>query len=130
MLNHSTELVLEAFGDAVRTTGQAPKFTHADQGSEYNSELYLTELRLIGVEPSMTPKASPWRNGHQESFFGRFKIEFGDPERFTTLPELMEAIYQHIAHYNLSDIHTALRCSPVQFRLRWLEKRQKFRARG
>ena len=128
MLNHSSELVLEAFRDAVRNAGRAPMYAHSDQGSEYNSASYLNELKLLGVAPSMAPKSSPWRNGHQESFFGRFKVEFGDPERFETLPELIEAIYQHIAHYNLVRIHTAFRCSPVDFKMRWLAKRQCFRA--
>ena len=126
MLNHSTELVLEAFRDAVRSSGCAPKYAHSDQGSEYNSELYTNELRLLGVVPSMAPKASPWRNGYQESFYGRFKVEFGDPDRFQTLPELIEAIYRHIAHYNLVRIHTALRCSPAEFRMRWIAKRRAF----
>lgn len=125
MLHHSTELVLEALRDAVRTTGCAPDYAHSDQGSEYDSELYLQELFILGITPSMAPKASPWRNGYQESFFGRFKLEFGDPERFATLPELIEAIYRHIAHYNLTRIHTAFRMAPAEFRLKWEEKRRR-----
>ena len=44
--------------------------------------------------------ASPWQNGYCESFFGRFKQEFGDPNRFDTAGEFIEAIYRHIHYYN------------------------------
>jgi len=42
---------------------------------------------------SVSDKGSPWQNGSQESFFGWFKVEMGDLNRFETLGELVEAIY-------------------------------------
>ena len=50
----------------------------------------------------MSPKSSPWWNGSQESFFGPFKVEFGDVDRFENLPNLVEALYRQLHyHWNL-----------------------------
>jgi hypothetical protein len=40
----------------------------------------------------MSPKASPWRNGFQESFYAGFKADLKDIRRFNQLGELIEAI--------------------------------------
>jgi putative transposase len=71
--------------------------------------------------------ASPWQNGHQESFFGRFKQEFGDVNRFASVGELFEAIHHHIHYYNHQRIHTALKMPPTVFANRvfpdlWLQQ--------
>lgn len=116
MTNHSAELPLEALKRALQQADIYPLWCHSDQGSEYNSDAFLSELAKYNIQVSMSPKASPWRNGSQESFFGRFKVEFGDPERFDTLPELIEAIYDFIRYYNNERIHTRLRMPPVEFR--------------
>jgi transposase InsO family protein len=87
----------------------------------------LSELAKHNIQVSMTPKASPWRNGAQESFFGRFKIEFGDPERFKTLADLIEAIYAFIAYYNNQRIHTKLRMPPSKFQQQFDTKQNQIR---
>lgn len=120
-VTHSTELIERALQMALATSPFAPLFLHSDQGSEFRSESFREMLKAHQIGVSLAPKSSPWRNGSQESFFGRFKVEFGDPERFATFPELYEAIAQHIRYYNLERIHTAHRTSPVKFRNRWIE---------
>jgi len=74
---------------------------------------YLEEL---GVKISVSDKASPWQNGSQESFFGRFKVEMGDLNRFGTLGEFIEEIYAYIRYYNNLRIHTALKMPPTVFK--------------
>jgi hypothetical protein len=54
----------------------------------------MASVEIDAVEISMSPRSSPWWNGSQESFFGRFKVEFGDLDRFETLPDLVEALYR------------------------------------
>ncbi|GIW59221.1 MAG: hypothetical protein KatS3mg087_0287 [Patescibacteria group bacterium] len=49
-------------------------------------------------------------------------MTLGDPERFKTLGELIEAIAQHIYYYNNERIHSVLKMSPVQFRKEYQEK--------
>ena len=118
---HDTDLVLKALIDAISKTNKAPKYIHSDQGSEYKSERYVKYVESKQIIISMSDKASPWRNGRKESFFGRFKEENGDLNRFETLPELVEYIYKQIYYYNNKRIHTSLRMSPVQFKQKFKE---------
>lgn len=74
----------------------APEMAHSDQGSEYRSEMYLNLLKSLNIQSSMSEKASPWQNGHKESFYSGFKLELGHPECYPTLGELIEAIAQQI----------------------------------
>ena len=113
MTEHSAELVVRALKMALLGADQAPAWFHTDQGSEYRSYALTKVLEQHGIQASHSPKSSPWRNGSQESFFGRFKVEFGDPERFLSLSELMEAIYCYIGYYNTERIHSAHRAPPA-----------------
>jgi transposase InsO family protein len=63
----------------------------------------------------MSAKASPWQNGHKESFYSGFKLELGHPECEPTLEELIEALARQIHYYNNQRIHTALKCPPAVF---------------
>ena len=71
-------------------------------------------LELRGVKISVSAKASPWQNGYKESFFGHFKDEFGDINRFETSGALIEEIYGQIHYYNFDRIHRSLKMSPVK----------------
>jgi len=64
---------------------------------------------------SMSRKSSPWENGYHESFYDKFKIDLGDPNRFDDLGELVYEIYQTIHIYNTTRIHTALKMSLREF---------------
>jgi len=114
---HNRYLVIGALEDAVIHYGVAT-IIHSDQGSEYDSEEFIAFVKLIGAKMSMSAKGSPWQNGHQESFFGHFKLEAGDLNRFETLGELIEYIYQQVYYYNNKRIHSALKMPPVEFRKR------------
>ncbi len=119
---HTTELVIEAFLDAIRTVGK-PFVVHTDQGSEYNSKDYISFMENLGIKVSMSAKASPWENAHQESFYDNFKTDLGlEFERFETIGEFVETIHQTINYYNKERIHTKLKMSPVKFKLRFLSR--------
>ena len=120
--SHTTELVIEAFLDAIRTVGK-PLIVHTDQGSEYNSEECIKFMESLRVKISMSAKASPWENGYQESFYDNFKTDLDlEFERFETIGEFVEAIHQTINYYNKQRIHTKLKMSPVKFKLKFLNK--------
>ncbi len=68
-LRHTTDLVIQAFLDAVERTGKASQIFHSDQGSEYVSGEYELLLANLGVAASQSKKSSPWENGFQESFY-------------------------------------------------------------
>lgn len=114
---HNRFLVVGALEDAVIHYGN-PEIVHSDQGSEYDSEDFIAFVTIIGAQISMSVKASPWQNGHQESFFGHFKLEAGDLNRFASLGELIEYIYQQIYYYNYKRIHSSLKMTPEEKRKR------------
>jgi transposase InsO family protein len=119
---HNQNLVMEAFMDAQRNTGTHPVYLHSDQGSEYTSDDYKTYVKRSGIQISFADKASPWQNGFQESFYGKFKVDLGYMEQFKSLGELIEGIYQTIYYYNNKRRHTSLNMSPVQYRLNYYIK--------
>lgn len=118
---HDANFVLLAIKRAVERTGTVPQWFHSDQGSEYASTLVRTYLTSRGVSVSMNPKSSPWCNGSQESFFGRFKVEFGDFDRFDTYAELLEELYQQLHYFTFERIKTKLRMAPADFRQHWID---------
>jgi len=113
-VRHNTDLVAKALLNALEYY-PVPEICHSDQGSEYRSQMYLNLLKSLDIKPSMSEKASPWQNGHKESFYSGFKLELGHPECYPTLGELIEAIAQQIHYYNTQRIHTALKCPPAVF---------------
>ena len=119
---HNQNLVMEAFMDAERKTKTHPLYVHSDQGSEYTSDNYKLYVTSRGITLSFADKASPWQNGFQESFYGKFKVDLGYMEQFESLGELIEAIYQTMYYYNNKRRHTVLKMSPVQFRLLYQKK--------
>lgn len=114
MTTHAKQLVINALLNAASNNNVA-KILHSDQGSEYLSKDYVELVKFMGIRQSMSHAGSPWENGYQESFYSQFKIDFGDPNRFETLGEVVYAIYKTIHTYNNKRIHSALKMSPVQF---------------
>lgn len=112
---HNRFLVIGALLNALDNHTK-PEIIHSDQGSEYDSQDFVDLVLGQGIQFSMSRKGSPWENGHQESFYGKFKTEFGDFNRFPELGELIEEIYHQIYYYNNQRIHTSLKMTPVQFR--------------
>lgn len=112
--NHSTLLVSEALLNAL-AANPIPVIIHSDQGSEYKSKLFRSILGNYKILQSMSKKGSPWQNGYQESFFGNWKLDIGDVNRFKTLGELTAELYRSIYYYNNLRIHTSLKMPPKQF---------------
>lgn len=92
-----------------------PLIFHSDNGVEYNAHSFQELLVNTGIAISRSKKGCPWENGYQESFYDKFKVDLGDPNRFSTLGELVAEIYRTIHRYNTVRIHSALRMSPRQF---------------
>ena len=114
LTNHSGALVVQTIISALMNH-RRPDIIHSDQGSEYTGKLYEDFCISSGIQMSMSNKGSPWQNGYQESFYDKFKIDLGDPNRFDTLGELVFEIYRTIYTYNTTRIHTALKMSPREF---------------
>ena len=93
----------------------APKVFHSDNGSEYNAAVVKRILTDFKIAISRSAPGCPWENGYQESFYDKFKIDLGDPNRFAVLSELVAEIYRTIHAYNTSRIHLALKMPPAEF---------------
>lgn len=112
--SHNTSFIIQALHIALAKR-KAPEIFHSDQGSEYKSKKLTDILTDNKIKVSMSHKASPWQNGKQESFYGKFKLELGHPECYPTIGELTEAIALQVHYYNNRRIHTALKCQPSSF---------------
>lgn len=123
-LHHTTRLILDVLEEALRKREVAPSLFHSDQGSEYTAHACIEWLVSHHILPSHSPKAKPWNNGHQESFYNRFKLEFGKPSRHETIALLMEAIGRYIHYYNTRRIHSALKMPPQIFFQKEIERFQ------
>lgn len=113
--HHAKEIIFSSLESAIEKEKTVPEVLHSDQGSEYRSHDYFTLLQRYGISPSMSKKSAPWENGTQESFYGKYKFELWNLNRYHSLEEAMEAIHLQIYYYNNNRIHTALKMSPQQF---------------
>lgn len=114
-LHHTTQLVIDVLEESLRKRNTHGYIFHSDQGSEYTAHACIDWLVEHKILPSHSPKAKPWNNGHQESFYDKFKLEFGKPSRHKTIETLIEAIGRYIHYYNTRRIHTALKMPPRTF---------------
>lgn len=121
-LRHDARFVWISIQRAAKEVGGCPGWFHSDQGSEYDSELVSAWLTSHGVQISMSPKKSPWWNASQESFFGRFKVDFGDPDRFESLADLVEALYRQLHYHSNFRIKSKLRMPPAVFYAKRLQE--------
>jgi transposase InsO family protein len=115
--HHNSHLVLSTLRQAF-ASGVTPLIFHSDQGTEFMAQRCTNYLEHRWVQISVSDVASPWQNGYVESFYGHFKHEPGDVNRFDSVGELIEAIYRHIHYYNHDRIHTALTMPPAVYAAR------------
>lgn len=83
------------------------------------AHVFTEMLEGCGITISRSKPGCPRENGYQESFYDKFKVDFGDPSRFKTLGELVAAIYQMAWEYNHTRIHSALKMPPAVFAEKW-----------
>ena len=113
-LRKGTALTLQALWAALMNHSH-PVIFHSDNGSEYVAAAYSAVLLQFGISVSRSHPGCPWENGYQESFYGKFKVDLGDQNRFRSLGELVADIYRTIWNYNHTRIHSALKMPPVVF---------------
>jgi len=114
LTTHGVQLTVTALIDAIEKYGR-PNFLHSDQGCEYRSKTYTSFANNLGINLSMSNKASPWENGYQEAFYSQFKVDLGDPNRYKKLGELAVAVYLQIYYYNYQRIHLELKMPPAVY---------------
>jgi transposase InsO family protein len=113
----SQQLTLDALDQALRE--RVPLIFHSDQGSQYAAWLHTERLLQLGVQISMSDKASPTQNGIVERFMRTIKEEHVDYSEY----EDFEDAYQQLKHwlevvYMSERLHQALDyVTPAEFEL-------------
>lgn len=113
--HHDSYLVGQALHMALRNGHSSPTYLHTDKGSENTSEYLVRQLNENNITLSVSDTASPWQNP-SESWHSRLKAEFGDPDRFETVGELIAELYAYVRYYNTMRIHTVIKTTPHDFR--------------
>lgn len=116
-MHKGVQLTAAAVWDALLHNPR-PTIFHSDNGSEYRAAAFVEILKSFGVVISRSAPGCPWENGYQESFYDKWKIDFGDPNRHEAFWELVTEIYRSIWIYNNTRIHSSLDMAPVQFALK------------
>lgn len=82
---------------------------HSDQGVQYSSAEYLTELRAAKMVPSMSRPANPYDNAVCESFMKTLKQEEIYCRPYRDFEELEAHLQEFIeVYYNRQRLHSAL----------------------
>jgi len=90
-----------------------PNHIRSDNGSEFTAPAIRLWLeQRIGVKPLYISPGSPWENGYNESFNGKFRKEFLDLEVFYTLKEAQVLTGQWRYLYNHIRPHISLGYKP------------------
>ena len=93
-------------------------YLHSDQGWQYQQKQYQKSLKEHNIIQSMSRKGNCLDNCIVEGFFGKLKNEFYYGEEFKSIEEFIIKLNEYIEYYNYKRIKTALRTSPVDYRLR------------
>ncbi len=91
---------------------------HSDQGWQYQNKQYQKSLKEHNIIQSMSRKGNCLDNCIVEGFFGKLKNEFYYGVEFKSIEEFIIKLNEYIEYYNYKRIKTALRTSPVDYRLR------------
>lgn len=103
--------VMDVLTDLFITRG-VPDHIRSDNGSEFTARSIRSWLPRLGVKTLYIAPGSPWENGYNESFNGRFRDEFLNREVFYTLKEA-EVLTEEWRHlYNHIRPHTSLDYKP------------------
>jgi transposase InsO family protein len=79
-----------------------PDHIRSDNGSEFTSRVVRQWLKRLGVQTLFIEPGSPWENGYNESFNGKFRDERLNGEIFYTLQEAQVLIEEWRLEYKHS----------------------------
>jgi putative transposase len=94
----------------------APLLHHSDQGSQYTSAVYQSQLADAKIQTSMSRVGNCYDNAVAESFFGTLKTECAS-RQFATQVMARTTIFEYIeVWYNRQRLHSTLGyLSPAEF---------------
>ena len=86
----------------------APEYIRSDNGSEFIAKELQHWLAAAQIKPIYIEPGSPWQNGFDESFHGRFRDECLNREQLWTLTEARVVIEDYRNQYNQQRPHSKL----------------------
>ena len=89
-----------------------PDYIRSDNGSEFTALVVRKWLDKLKVKTLFIEPGSPWENGYNESFNGKFRDELLNGEIFYTLKEAQILIEQWRNLYNTIRPHSSLQYQP------------------
>ena len=89
-----------------------PAHIRSDNGPEFTAKVVRQWLNRLGVQTLFIEPGSPWENGYNESFNGKFRNELLNGEIFYSLKEAQILIEQWRVEYNTIRPHSALKYHP------------------
>jgi putative transposase len=104
-----TELVIQALQQARRSRRPAAGLIfHSDQGCQYTSERFVSDLKANGIVQSMSRKGNCWDNAVVERFYRSLKSEWIGEQEYGSHELARRDITDYIADfYNYRRIHSA-----------------------
>ena len=85
-----------------------PEYIRSDNGSEFTAKAVRKWLSNVGVKTLYIEPGSPWENGYNKSFYGKFRDELLNGEIFETLFEAKVLIERWRKEYNTFRPYSAL----------------------
>ena len=104
----NTSFCLEALADARATAGVWPEIMNTDQGCQYTSEAWTSELKDAGVKISMDGKRSWIDNVFVERLWRSLKYEDIYLREYHDIPHLEAGVGRWLDFYNHERRHQAL----------------------
>ncbi|WP_157280096.1 IS3 family transposase [Orenia marismortui] len=98
--NNDIELVMNTVNDAINKRKLSQTILHSDQGHQYTSKYYNSELSKCDIKLSMSRKGNCLDNAAMESFFSHLKCELMYINDFKTESEVIDSISDYIYFYN------------------------------
>lgn len=104
------DLTLSALTMATRQRPESATLTHhSDQGSQYASHAFRTELNANRIQQSMSGKGNCYDNAVVESFFATLKTEEVQGANYQTRQQAKTSIFSYLeGFYNPKRRHSAL----------------------
>jgi putative transposase len=88
---------------------EASLLHHSDRGCQYTSAAYRQALDERGIVISMSRKGNCWDNAVAESFFATLKTELVHRQRWASLAQLRDALFEYIhVFYNRRRLHSSI----------------------
>lgn len=109
--NLRSDDVLDCLTDLFIRHG-VPEHIRSDNGSEFTAKLIRRWLSHMGVQTLYIEPGSPWENGYNESFNGKFRDGLLNGEIFFTLKEAQVLIERWRREYNTVRPHSSLNYRP------------------